>query len=418
MTQIKDVLLDFNTWWASEFNPEFKEREAYGEIKKFIPMPQIIALTGLRRVGKTTIMFKIVSDAIREGINPKNIMYFSFDEFKNTEIRQVLEVFQQIVEKDLGKEKFLILLDEVQKLTDWENQVKTFYDAFGKSVKIILSGSESLFLHAKSRETLAGRMFEFVIRPLSFKEFLEFKKMIYSPIGVHEKQLLKAFKGYTLTQGFPELVEVSDKEVIKKYLIEGIIDKIIYKDIPTLYKIRDIETVKGLLNILMQQPGQILDLNQLAKELSTSRQSISNYFTYLENAFLVKKLYNYSNNRRKTERKLKKYYSTIISVDLTFKDDSASQSIVFEWLLVNRLNAEFFWRDNYQNEVDVIEAKNEVKAIEIKYGKIDTKSTLVFMKSFKLKNAAIISLDKEQKLVINGNTIQVTPAYKYLLKND
>mgnify|MGYP001557941707 FL=1 len=91
---------------------------------------------------------------------------------------------------------------------------------------------------------------------------------------------------------------------------------------------------------------------------------------------------------------------------------------MFEWLLVNRLNAEFFWRDNYQNEVDVIEAKNEVKAIEIKYGKIDTKSTLVFMKSFKLKNAAIISLDKEQKLVINGNTIQVTPAYKYLLKND
>ena len=67
MTQIKEILVESNKWWKTSFTIDYKEREAYKQISKFIPLPQIIALTGLRRVGKTTLMFKILQDYIKKG---------------------------------------------------------------------------------------------------------------------------------------------------------------------------------------------------------------------------------------------------------------------------------------------------------------------------------------------------------------
>src|SRR3989344_4170407 len=153
MPQIKEALLDANPWWKEKFTVEFKERELHKQIRKFLPLPQIIALTGLRRVGKTTLMLKIVEDFIKAGFNAKNIIYFSFDEFKEVEIRKLIEEYEGLMEMDFKKGKFLLLLDEIQKLSNWESQLKVIYDTSGKNVKIIISGSESLFIKRKSKET-------------------------------------------------------------------------------------------------------------------------------------------------------------------------------------------------------------------------------------------------------------------------
>jgi len=128
------------------------------------------------------------------------------------------------------------------------------------------------------------------------------------------------------------LVGIKDKNIIKKYIKESIVEKIIYRDIPKIFKIKDITIIESLLNILMEEPGQIIEISKLAKELKISRQTLSNYLTYLKESFLIRKLYNFSRNRRKVERKLRKYYPTIISVDLLFREDDFSKSKVFEWL--------------------------------------------------------------------------------------
>lgn len=147
MAKIKDVLRDLNPWWKGELEIEYKQREIYEQIKKFMPLPQIIALTGLRRVGKTTLMQKIIEDAIENGFDSRNIIYFSFDEFREAEIRGVMRRYEELMEKDFRRQgKYLLLLDEIQKLSNWENQLKSIYDLFGKKVKIIISGSESLFI--------------------------------------------------------------------------------------------------------------------------------------------------------------------------------------------------------------------------------------------------------------------------------
>ena len=416
MADIKTVFVELNPWWQKPGPIEFKDREIYGAIRKYVKLPQIIALTGLRRVGKTTLMMKMAADAIGEGADPRRVVYFSFDEFRNAEIRSLVKTYEEISEKSLDDGKCLLLLDEIQKLDGWEEQLKGFYDTHKDRVKIVISGSESLFLRKMAKETLAGRVFEFKVDPLCFKEFLAFHGAEWKPIGLHEKELVKWLGRFILTLGFPELAHIDDRDVIRKYIKEGLIEKIIYRDIPGLFRIRGLSILESILNIIMDEPGQLIDISSLAKEQKISRQTASAYLSYLEQSFLVKKLYNYSRNRRKTERKLKKYYPTVVSTGLLFKDDDHSRSKVFEWFIVNQLKSEFFWRDPYKNEVDIVKAEEQPLAIEIKYGKIDIRGLLTFMKKFGVSEGHIVSWDREDTIKSDGNTIHIIPAYKYLLR--
>ncbi|MBI2176299.1 ATP-binding protein [Candidatus Woesearchaeota archaeon] len=415
MAQIKDFLLDFNPWWKGQWSVEFKDRDVYRDILKFMPTPQIIALTGLRRVGKTTLMLKIADDIIKAGFEARNILYFSFDEFGDAKLKDVMKEYEAFVERDLRTGRYLLLLDEVQKLENWENQLKTVYDTFGKGMKIIVSGSESLFIRKRSKETLAGRIFEFKVEPLTFGEFLRFKDVRIEPVSVFEKEAMRLLDEFVVTQGFPELVNVTEREVIRKYLSESILEKVIYRDIAPLFKVKDLSAIRALVNLLTEEPGQLMDISALSRDLGISRQTVSNYLAYLEQSFLVRKLYNYSRNKRKTERKLKKYYPTIISADLAFREDDFSRSKVFEWLVISQIKPEFFWRDPYKNEVDAILVNKKVVPVEIKYGKISLDGLLAFMGKFDVREGCIVSTDKEEVRKIGGRKIFITPAFKFFL---
>ncbi|MEO0129392.1 MAG: ATP-binding protein [candidate division WOR-3 bacterium] len=417
MANIRDALRETNPWWESGFNLRIKDREVYQQVQKFMPMRQIIALTGLRRVGKTFLLYKIVEDSIKKGFKPHNILYFSFDDFREINIREIVKEYQDILEKDIKKGYYLFLFDEIQKLTNWEEQLKRIYDNFG-NIKIVISGSESLFLRKKSKESLAGRLFEFKVEPLSFREFLSFKGIEYKPIGLYEDKLRKSFNNFVLSLGFPELVDISEKEIIKKYVKESIVEKIIYRDFSYLFKVKNVSLIESLLNIFIEEPGQLIEIDKLAGELKISRQTLSNYLSYLEESFLLQKLYNFSRSRRKVERKLKKYYPAVVSIDLVFRDDELSRSKVFEWLVVQKLKAEFFWRDPYKNEVDVILSNKNPIPIEIKYRKIDISGLLKFMEKFRVNKGYVITYNMGEEKRIDGKKIVIIPAYKFLLGMD
>lgn len=413
MRNIWSYLVDFNPWWKGEFLLEFKEREIYKEVRKYENSPQILAFTGLRRVGKTTLMLKILSDKIKEGADPKRMIYFSFDEFRDAGLRKILDDYEKNMGLNLRDGRYFLFFDEIQKLDDWENQLKTIYDVFGKNVKIFISGSESLFIRKRSRETLAGRIFEFFISTLSFSEFLDFCGIRRHPQQLYEKEARSALRSFVQTQGFPELADVRDKEIIKKYISESIVEKILFRDIPSMFRIRDIGSLDTTLKIIMSNPGDIIEMSGLSRDIGISRQSLSQYLNYLEKSFLVKKLYNFSRSKRTSEKRLKKFYPSIILPEITFSNDSLSKARVFEWLAVKSLNPKFFWRDAYKNEVDFVIDENGIFPVEIKSGKIDTGGTEAFMKKFRARKGFIISDDTETSLV--GGDIAVIPMHKFLL---
>lgn len=411
INNIIEALKETNKWWKNTFRFEYKNREIYTRIRKFLTTKQILALTGLRRVGKTTLMLKIIQDKLDSGFDKENIVYFSFDDFMNIKIKEVVNAYARLMNKNLDKGNYLFLFDETQKIEGWEEQIKRIYDNYS-NFKIIISGSESLFIRKKARESLAGRFFEFKVNLLSFTEFLNFKDIKIKNISLYKEELIKAFNEYILCNGFPEIIN-SDNEIIQKYTKENIIERTIYKDIPQIFPIRDVAILENIFNIILFDPGEIINLNSLAKDLNTSRQTVSIYLDYLEKSFLIRKVYNFSKNIRKTERKLKKYYPAIISYKLIQKEEFGK---ILETAMVLQLGAEFFWRDVYKHEVDIILVKNKIIPVEIKSGnKFDVRSLLIFMEKFRIKKGFIISLDKERKIRQKGKLIEIIPVYKFLM---
>ena len=400
-----DALERSNLWWKGDFELDYKPRRVYEEIKKFIKNRQIISLTGLRRTGKTTILLKAVKDSMAD-YGKENIIYFSFDDFKDAKLKDVIEAYFELMKKN-SREPLLFLFDEIQKVSGWEEQLKRIYDE-NKNFKFVISGSESLFIRKGTRESLAGRIFEFQVKTLSFKEFLEFRGKKFDNLALYKKEILSEFKNFLYCNGFPEIIN-ENEEFIKKYIKENVVEKIIYRDIPQIVPIENPEILSQMLNIIAKEPGQIIQMDKIAKELNISRQTASNYLDYLEKSFLIRKLYNFSRNARKTQTRLKKYYPVIL-----FPEEIENREIfgsVFETFAVNELNAEFFWRDTYKNEVDIILKNKEIIPIEIKVSNIETKPLNLFISKFKLKGGIILTYDKEE----TTGRIKIIPFYKYLL---
>ena len=131
----------------------------------------------------------------------------------------------------------------------------------------------------------------------------------------------------------------------------------------------------------------------------------------MEKSFLNRKLYNFSKNVRKTERKLKKYYPAIMS-------SKVERGKMLETAMVLRLDAEFFWRDVYKNEVDIVLNHDKVVPVEVKSGKVEIRGLLRFMEKFKVKKGFVVSLKEEKKIKQKGKLIEVIPAWKFLLEEN
>jgi len=414
--KIKKALFESNPWWRKKLEINYKNRDIYQKLQKYIDAKQIIALTGLRRVGKTTIMLKIVKEKIDSGFSPNNIIYFSFDTFRDLDLSELIEVYSSEYDKNIEDSKYIFLLDEIQKIENWEEQVKRLYD-FHTNFKIIISGSESLFVRKKSKESLAGRMFEFKVESLSFKEFLSFKGLESKPLGLYEKELTKAFEDFMFSGGFPELVSMNDRDFIKSYIRETVVEKVLFRDIPLIYPIRDVSILESIFKIISGNPGQIIEINKLASEVGLSRRVVSLYLGYLENSYLIKRIFNFSRNQRKSAKKLKKYYPTIPALGFIYGNEDVNPKI-FENILVLQTGTNFFWRDAYKNEVDIVlDEEKKIVPIEIKYGEIkDIKGLLKFMELFDIKKGFVISKEEEKELKVDNKKILVIPAWKWLLE--
>jgi hypothetical protein len=410
--KIKRMLIEFNPFWKAPMKLEYRDRLVYPSIKSLVKEPQIISLCGLRRVGKTTILMKIIQDLLKDE-SPDSILYFSFDDFPKAELLDIIDAFKDIH----GKEPKFLFFDEIQKLPNWAEKVKVLYDT--KKYKILISGSESLFLRKGSRESLAGRIYEFEINGLVFAEYLGFvdkKDMIAKP-QLYQRELQAEMKKYFLTGGFPELIG-KDKELIKRYIRTAILEKIVFLDMTRIYPIDNPSQLISILNILIDNPGMIVDYSSFSQELGISRQTVSKYFDYLEKAHLVVKLYNFSKNRSTSEKKIKKYYPTFLSPALLAEDTASKQGKIAETFCVIDSGAEFFWRDSFKDEVDiVIEEDKQIFPVEIKYQNKPKKNKGLekFCDKYSCKKAMIITKDM-RKHETNFAEVDWLPIYEFLIR--
>ena len=251
MSNIKDTLRLLNPWWegrkiSEELGKPYK-RGFFEKIQKLRKYRQIIILTGLRRVGKTTLVYQTIKSLL-DGADPKRILYFSFDK----EIDDVVDLFENYKELtgiDYKKEKIFVFFDEITKFEKWASELKLIYDSC-PNIKFYISSSSSINLEEEAIKNLAGRYFLINITPLSFKEFLELagkQKLVENP-RLYSREIKREFFSYLL-RSFPETINWDDKLVIKDYLRTTIIDKIIKSDLPERFKNINKELLYKLLEL-------------------------------------------------------------------------------------------------------------------------------------------------------------------------
>lgn len=414
-------LLKFNPWWREGRVTSAlmgKRRRLLDDLLEDMDVRQMLILSGLRRAGKTTLMFQIIDELITaRHVNPLDILYFSFDEAE-AGIEEILREYETTVLKGLINERprIYLFLDEIQKLDGWENKVKIVYD-LNPNVKLVLSGSVAVTLLKGTRESLAGRFFDFRAEPLDFDEFLNFRGVHLDKEREHlfETEIRRQLDLYLQTGGFIEAFDFNDLQ-LRRYFKEGLLERVVFRDLPEEFKIRAPDLLFRLVRIVAERPGLYLDYKNLGNDLGYDYRTVSDYFSYLERGLILNKMYNYSTNRLTSEKKLKRAYlgSTAFTMAL---DPEVERPQLMEQFCVNAFKARFFWRSLQRDEVDIVLDSEGVVPIEVKMkGKVtakDAKPLFKFMKRYDIRRGFLITETTESSFSHDDRSVEAIPFWKY-----
>lgn len=303
---IKRMSMD-NPWWITASIPEdYKEMPRRAYLSGFYPLVsdidvrRAVILMGPRRVGKTVMIFHTISQLIADGVDPQKIIYVSIDTpiYNNTSLEDLFSYARLALKQEDCNDGFYVFFDEIQYLKNWEVHLKSLVDTF-RNIKFIASGSAAAALKMKSNESGAGRFTDFMLPPLTFFEYINFLNLNsiivenssgispYASINIDE--LNRHFIDYINFGGYPEVV-FSEKIRSNpgQYIKNDIIDKVLLRDLPSLYGITDIQELNKLFVHIAFRSGNEFSYEALTKEAGIRKDTLKKYLEYLEAAFLIK----------------------------------------------------------------------------------------------------------------------------------
>jgi predicted AAA+ superfamily ATPase len=383
---MNELLYQYNPWWEESFkNDNVKPREKYlVELRKYLDFKQIIILTGLRRVGKTTLMKLIIEELIAKGIDSKHILYVSLDDYllhKNN-ILEIVNEFRQ-VHKIKIEEKIYLFLDEVTYKEDFHVQLKNIYDS--QNTKLFVASSSASMLRDK-KASLTGRAITLEIKPLDLEEYLFFNGIT---IKKRDKQLYKThFLEYCRVGGLPENVLNPNRE----YLM-NLVDDIIQKDITAFHAIKNHQIVRDYFTLLMERSGKQLSINKIGKILGISPDTSKRYLSFFESTYLIHLLPRWG----KTNQKLlsaKKIYASDLGIKHMFmgERDLGSYFENYIYLLLRNKKTLYYL---YENTTEIDFFTEDKILIESKfYAELNKKQAKLFNEYPANKKIVIDSVEK------------------------
>ncbi len=343
-----------NPWWEGKFKDESYPRESYlKEIFKNFKSKEMLILTGLRRIGKTTIMKQAIKQLLETKTKPEDILFISLDSFNLLEfsIHQLIEEYRKTHKKS-SSDFFCLFLDEVSTRENFAQELKSIYD--NENIKVICSSSIATLMRDK-KASLTGRTRTIEVMPLDFQEFLQFKD---AKIAKSDKAKLESyFKDYLRLGGVPYYVLTEDKAYLNE-LVEGII----YKDIIAYHKITAEKTIKELFVLLCNRVGKPMSYNKIAEILKISVDSAKRYVSYFEKAYLFYLVDRYAASYNESATSPKKIYIGDVGIKnliAGFKDLGASyENLVF--LKIKDQKPSYYLKDSI--EIDFITKDSLIEA--------------------------------------------------------
>lgn len=465
MITTQDLALKNNWWEDSQYKveeAEWEKRDLYDVIIDNIEHPLMLNIVGLRRVGKSTIVKQIISKLLEEKVAPKNIFYFLFDyaiQIQKAEfLDEVLSVyFKDIISKPalILDERVYILLDEIQYIENWQSVLKKYYDLSGKKIKFIITGSQSILLKGKSQENLAGRIFDFYLPPMSFREFVKINhnqiKLIekfdlfklpeqFGKLSIynahHSKEISDLSREYITVGQFPETKQIASPERKHEYIVESVIGKI-FEDCIRIFNIEKTDQFKLITRQLLNNVGSIFELKNIGQEAGVSFVTLNKYLEYLKDSYVVEILYKYHKSPIKQGRILKKLYTPCVNFTCGLNHfradhiDEVPQAFgkIIENAIYNVFKLKYktnklidnlsFWQQG-KKEIDfIINFNKQFLPVEVKFSNnIGAKEQAIlidYMKIKKIKYGIIITKNEMNKKETDGQTLYFIPYYLILL---
>ncbi|MDO8515520.1 MAG: ATP-binding protein [bacterium] len=410
-----------NDWWvtgrvAPVLTYSFR-RDIYTKIISYLNLNRVVLLKGPRRTGKSTIFYQLIEELItKRGVDPKNILYLTFDDpMLRTDLFELLKLYEKISGQSLNQQpQKYIFLDEVHFLPDWAATVKIFYDK-KLPLKIFGSGSSASLL-IKQSENLGGRTIEETIFPLSFSEWKRYHGGTRSLFGQGEEMV---FKNYLEHSGFMHLLNIPEKELWTKMLVEDIVTKAIYKDAVQIFGIREPAVLEKMFSYLAASTAGLVNVSKLSGMLGIERVQTTNYLTFLENSLLVFPLQKYSRQIRESLRSQEKIHLTDQGFGQVYSSPSGAilESVVARHLLEKYPRKTYFWREKYEVDL-VIEEKDKLIPIEVKesskVGERELIGLVEFTREFKQKEAKVIYFGKKRTEKYGNLVVDFIPAWEFL----
>ncbi len=450
-----------NPWWVSGSIPgDYKQMQHRLYLDKFLPLVTDVSsrrgviLMGPRRVGKTVMLFHTIEELIKQGVSPQKIIYLSIDTpiYNNTSLEELLQLAREsLKQSDAPMEGYYVFYDEIQYLKDWEIHLKSLIDSY-REIKFIASGSAAAALRMKSVESGAGRFTDFMLPPLTFNEYIHLLNLnnlivpskmnwngqeINSYDTIDIDALNKHFVDYINYGGYPEIV-LSKKmqEDVGQYVRHDIVDKVMLRDLPSLYGIKDIQELNRLFIHIVYRSGEEFSYDNLSQESGISKDSLKRYIQYFEAAFLIKVVHKVTENAKKLQRVTAfKIYLTNPSLRCALFSPLAASDRMFGHMVETAIYAQWLqrgaadihyarWKENKKDrEVDMVgmdvACQKPNWAVEIKWSDriieqtSELKPLLNFLENNKLPSAVVTTMSKYIYKSMRSVGIQFIPAALY-----
>lgn len=384
----------------------------------------ITVLTGIRRCGKTHILYEKAKQ-----LEPKRILFLDFEDERLIALN-TLSGYDIII--DSYKTIFphlepVLFFDEIQNLENWHLYLKRLHV---KGYKIYVTGSNAHLISREIATFLKGRSLETTIYPFSFQEFLKLKKVELLPKDriINQPKIVNLFEEYLRYGGFPEVikVDVSDKRTIAK----NIYSLLFYKDLVAKYD-KDDYLLKLVVSKITENITKEFSITSLANKIisvyKTSVPTVADYFNILPEPYLTTNIYQYRTSFVQRESKRKTYLTdnSFIFLNRVAPDNSRLlENLVFNYLQ-RKYSEIYYYKTTNNKEVDFFINKEQIKAlIQVSYSIENTetrereiKSLLKAMEEQNMDIGFIFTWNKEEKIIINDKTIKIIPFWKEALNS-
>lgn len=393
------------------------------ELLGFLKHPNILAILGARRSGKSIFSLLLLKD--------KKFGYVNFDDERfaglNAEnLNKVLQAFYELYGTDLE----YLILDEIQNIEGWE----LFANRLRRTKRVIITGSNAKLLSGELATHLTGRHIDFTIYPFSFVEYLELKNFILRKEDLYSTkkiaEIKKSLEDYISMGGFPEVYKFG------RAILRNIYEDIIHKDILLRYRIRNRKTFSEMAKYMISQFSSEMTYTKL-KNIMTIKNvhTVSNYVKYLSSSYLLFIIERYSPKLKKQIIAPKKVYciDTGLINSIAFMASENRGKLMENAVAVELMRRKsyvhysieiYYWKDYQQREVDfilkngrkieqLIQVTNASGEDELRKREID--SLVTASHELHCKNLLIITWDYENELKVDNRTINCTPMWKWLV---